>query len=106
MAKLTGTLPFPTTFGSKEQDDVFTKLKAASDALPEGQVVGFLMEFAAADSYAYYLVTRETKAGLEVMHVPYCDAWTVSPALIRGLTRRDVLAQREFQMVFGHSIAR
>jgi hypothetical protein len=106
MAKLTGTLPFPTQFGSKEQDDVFTKLKVASAALPEGQVVGFLMEFAAADSYAYYLVTRETKAGLEVMHVPYCDAWTAPPALIRGLTRRDVLALREFQQVFGHSIAR
>jgi hypothetical protein len=106
MAKLTGTLPFPTTFGSTAQDDEFEKLKVASAALPPGQVVGFLMEFAAADSYAYYLVTRETKAGLEVMHVPYCDAWTVSPALIRGLTRRDVLAQREFQMVFGHSIAR
>lgn len=66
----------------------FEKLQAESDALPEGDVVGALVMFPYADSYAIYRVVSAKP--LRLYHIPYSDAWHVSAATIRGLRLADV----------------
>jgi len=73
--------------------------------LPEGEVVGALLSWPRGDGKALYVVTKAKP--LTLQHVPYGDAWTVEPALIRGLTVADVrqMVQRERGMakLFGRS---
>lgn len=73
------------------QEIAFQKLVEASANLPEGEVVGALMKWPVADSYAWYLVTSDKP--LTLQYVPYCDGWTVPDALIRGVRKADVLDQ-------------
>lgn len=47
-----------------------------------------------ADSYAYYEVVKRTP--LQLRWIPYCDAWTASPAWIRGLRISDVEEQERW----------
>lgn len=97
MARLDPT-PYPlpplACWGAPAGPDLHTKafegLLAASHALPEGEVVGAMLRWQRADGYAWYRVSGA--APLSVQHVPAHDAWTVEPALIRGLSRADVLS--------------
>lgn len=57
-------------------------------------LVGALIQFPFADSYAMYRVTKDKP--LTLQHVPYYDAWQISAAHIRGLRRGDVV-----KMLFG-----
>jgi len=57
-------------------------------------LVGAVIQFPYADSYAVYRVTKDTP--LTLQHVPYYDAWQISAAHIRGLRRADVV-----KMLFG-----
>lgn len=90
MAKLSGSIDFPTSFanGAKEQLDALEALRVKSDSLPEGEVKGALIKFPVADGYAHYVVVNDRP--LEVRHVPFLDGYRVHPALIRGLTIKDV----------------
>ena len=47
-----------------------------------------------ADSAAYYYV--ESLRPLTLVHLPYCDAWQLPAAHIRGLTASEVKAVIEF----------
>lgn len=71
------------------QDAAMKKLQETSDALRGDEVVGGVLKFGRGDGYAIYVVTKEDP--LTLTHVPYCDAYAVEAALIRGLTRKDVL---------------
>lgn len=52
-------------------------------------LVDALIQFPYADSFAMYRVIKDTP--LTLQHVPYCDAWQISAAHIRGLRRADVV---------------
>lgn len=79
----------------KSQDEAFKKLSDASDAIdfnnPKASLKGAILQWPRADGYAVYIVTEDKP--LTIAHVPYGDAWSVEPALIRGLTRADVVQQ-------------
>lgn len=106
MAKLTGSVAFPPRdydnylanrkAGIVDPHDlVFAGLEARAAALPPGVIEGAILKFPVADGYAMYLVSKDTGRTVEVKHIPYGDAWQVHPALIRGLTRKDIVRQVE-----------
>lgn len=72
----------------KRSDAMFEKLTAEADALPEGEVVGAIIQFPRADGYAMYRVASAKP--LKLQHLPYGDAWHADPAMIRGLRLADV----------------
>lgn len=65
----------------------------ASERVPPNEVVNVVVSFPRGDGQAYYIVTKERP--LTLQWIPYGDAWTVEPALIRGLTKKDILAMRQ-----------
>lgn len=106
MAKLTGVLtPFPKFEFSgndweksmKAQNEALEELQRKSDTLPEGEVVGAVLSFQVADGYAMYLVTKAKGNSIELKHIPFCDDYSIAAAHIRGLTKQDALAQREWR---------
>lgn len=107
MAKLTGKVDFPKVdysgdwqTGSKAQQAALEELEKRSDALPEGEVVGAVIQFQVADGYAVYLVTKAKGNAIELKHIDYGDGYTIPPAHIRGLTRADVLQQLKIRKLF------
>jgi hypothetical protein len=107
MAKLTGTVSIPKeNYGGdflknlkagikSEHQKAVDALFEKAEAIPEGVIEGAILKFPVADGYALYLVTKDSKRGVELKHIPYGDAWQVHPALIRGLTRKDIVRQVE-----------
>ena len=100
MARLqkTAYAPFPNyndygdvMKGFEAQDKALAELQKASDALPEGEIVGAVLSWPRGDGQAYYIVTKASP--LTVAWIDAIDGWTVEAATIRGLTREDVLAQ-------------
>lgn len=87
---------------SVRSEKKFKELKDASDSLADGQVVGALLFFAYADSYAIYRVVSEKP--LKLQHIPYGDAWHVGDVMIRGLRLEDVQAmvsrERNLRLLF------
>jgi hypothetical protein len=59
----------------------------------EGDTVGEVLRWPRADSHAEYMVVSESP--LKLIHMSICDAWTIEPALIRGLRLTDVRAMVE-----------
>ncbi|MHA2063249.1 MAG: hypothetical protein ACXABY_02590 [Candidatus Thorarchaeota archaeon] len=77
---------------SWDETDHFKKmeeLQEISDNLPKGEIKGGLISFGVADGSAIYIVVK-TKP-LTLQHVPFCDGYSVHPALIRGLNKADIL---------------
>jgi len=68
-------------------DDYANKLKTTTGS----EFIGEYLKFPAADSYALYVVVKESP--LTLQHVDVGDGWQIPAAHIRGLTRADVLAQ-------------
>lgn len=106
MAKLTGSVALPEqdyrNYLANRKAGIKSAHDAAADALfekaaalPPGVIEGAILKFPVADGYAMYLVTKDTGRTVEVKHIPYSDAWQVHPALLRGLTRADVVRQVE-----------
>lgn len=99
MAKLApGSYPFPEFSGSwREQYDAqnaeLNRLTAEADA--NNSLVGQTLKWQRADGYAIYIVTSVRP--LTIQHVDIGDAWTIEPALIRGLNRADIeiMVERE-----------
>lgn len=81
------------TAAFQAHDAIYEKLQAASVALPEGEVVGAFLTFPVGDGRACYLVVRAHP--LTLQHVPVVDAYQIPSAHVRGITRREVLAQVE-----------
>jgi len=69
-------------------DEMFRTLVESAD---KHGVIGALLSFPVADGCAMYRVSKESPLTLE--HVPYGDAWQISPAHIRGINKADVLEQ-------------
>lgn len=90
-----GALEWPPLRGEgearKAESVRLQELIERSANLPEGEVVGALLRWQRGDGYAFYVVTKARP--LTVKLVPTGDAWQVEAALIRGLTRADVLEQ-------------
>ncbi len=82
----------------ENMDEVIRPLQEASNKIDARgartnkliSLVGALIRFPYADSYATYRVIKDTP--LTLQHVPYCDAWEIPVAHIRGLRRADVVA--------------
>lgn len=100
MALLDGTYPLTEFcfaslrggFDDTEHVREFEALRVASSKIdPAGSLVGALLSWQVADGYANYIVTKD--APLTVQHVPFMDAYTVDPALIKGLDPGDVRDQ-------------
>ena len=87
---------------------VFDRLVATSNALPPDELVGALLSWQRGDGCAYYLVTKERP--LTLQWVPFMDNWQVENALIRGITKADVLDQierdRKFRAFFAKEVNR
>lgn len=79
----------------KAQDAAVEELERISDNLAPGEVVGALLDFVVADGKALYVVVAATARSVSVAHVPFGDNYQVDPALIRGLTKKDVLQRLE-----------
>lgn len=98
MARVAVELIVPTLDDiQKHMDSLDSLVERSRKVDPQGEsLVGALLKFSVADGYAYYAVV-EDKGGdnFAVAHAPYLDAWTVHPALIRGLSRQDVIDQLE-----------
>lgn len=84
------------------QQTEMEKLRAKSRALPPGDIVGAVLQWQRADGYAIYIVTNDRP--LTVQHIDFMDGYTVEAALLRGLTKTDVLdmldRDRRFAAIF------
>lgn len=79
------------TFGTPDDphEKAMAEMRATSDALEDGDIVGFIMQFPWADGYAVYRVTKERP--LTLQHIDYGDAWQVPDAHLRGIRFEDVV---------------
>lgn len=85
MAKLDpDPYPLPAIDYSKGYPESNAAHDAAFDAIPADRII----QFPRGDGYALYLVKSVSPP--VVQHIPYGDAWTVEPALIRGLRAADL----------------
>lgn len=88
---------------AKREDKALAKLQKRSDSLPEGTVKGALLAFGVADGAAYYVVLIESP--LTIQHVPFCDAYHIPYAHVRGLRKADILSNlrydREMKALIG-----
>lgn len=89
----------------KEEIAEMQRLADVSNALAEGELVGGLLRFPVGDGYAQYLVIKDKP--LTLQHIPFFDAYSTDPALIRGLRRPDIeqrlAAERSFARLRGRS---
>jgi hypothetical protein len=58
---------------------------------PSGDLSGAVVKFQVADNYAYYVVIKDKPLTLQL--IPFCDAYQISDAHMRGLRREDVVQQ-------------
>ena len=76
----------------REEDAAFRRLMDAEATLGPDEVTGVLLRYGRGDGEAVYLVTKASP--LTVSLLVFGDCWTVEDALIRGLTKADVLAAK------------
>lgn len=88
MAKLDPT-PYPVPADFVAQNAELDRLHAYADTLDDSEYVGAIVRWQVADGYAEYLVTSMAGSGT-LQHLPFLDAYTVDPALIRGLRKQDI----------------
>ncbi len=79
----------PTDVYFKRIETELQKLQDASDALPVGQIVGYLAHFPRGDGHATYKVVKEKP--LQVVHIPHGDAWHTDAITMRGLRASDII---------------
>lgn len=84
--------------GFAKSETLFAELQATSRAVPldgspndKSDLTGIVLQFPFADGYAHYVVIKNKP--LTLQHIPFCDAWQVQPALIRGMRRVDIIDQ-------------
>lgn len=68
--------------------DYRAELKKVEDGLKKIEEEYDTLHFPVADGAAIYAV--HSYKPLQIFHVPFLDAWHADPALIRGLTTKDV----------------
>jgi hypothetical protein len=71
-------------------------LKSTLREKNSGDLVGEIIQWPAADSYAYYVVVKQIPR-LVLAHVKMGDGWTVDPAQIRGLRIADARKMVEWR---------
>lgn len=103
MAKL-HPMPYPAPLDFGAQCDELDRLHARARTLDDDEYVGAIVRWQVADGYAEYLVTSMAGSGT-LQHLPFLDAYTVDPALIRGLRKSDIKervdASRRLDRAFG-----
>jgi len=72
--------------------------KSLRDNAPEGSIVGEILRYTVADSYAIYLITSEKP--LTLTHIGLYDGYRVHPAQIKGMTLKSVRAEVELSRKF------
>jgi hypothetical protein len=81
----------------------YGRLVSYSRTLDDSEYVGAIVRWPVADGHAAYLVTSMEGSGT-LQHIPFAHAYTVDPAMIRGLRKADIKAnvdrQRSFDRVF------
>jgi hypothetical protein len=70
------------------QDAAWNELYERSANLPEGEIVGAMLQWGRGDGHACYVVTNDRP--LTIAWTPIVDNWQIEPALIRGLNKSDV----------------
>jgi hypothetical protein len=90
--------------GESEHEKAFNRLMAVSDALPEGEIKGAVLQFQVADNYAYYVVTKARP--LTVKHIDWLDGYQIPAAHLRGLNKQDVLEQLAWRKRWSEAVAR
>ena len=84
-------LPYAEIHDAEERQlaDLKTKLRArAKTTGPDGDLVGEVVHFPAADSSAQYIVSSVSP--LTLAHLDICDGWHAHHATIRGMRLQDV----------------
>jgi hypothetical protein len=89
LAKDSIAIPFDYSEGwqQREQDALDAAAKSARSKA-EGEFVGEILRWQRADGYAVYMVVKQKP--LTLAHVGVGDAYSIEPALIRGLNLADV----------------
>jgi len=88
----------------KRTQALLEELYAKSNKLNlKGDLTGAMLKFPVADGYAFYQVVKAKP--LQVMHIPYGDAWQVDGIMIRGLrvddVREELRRERTMAKLFG-----
>lgn len=71
-----------------QEDDQLYRYRQQFKAEHPGDLVGEVVKWQRADGYAQYMVVCEEP--LQLAHLNMGDAWTIEPALIRGLILEDI----------------
>jgi len=87
MAKLLST-PAVGEWNKLDHESFSEYMKRTGEEIKRLQNTEKVIMFPVADGYAYYVVVSEKP--LTMQWVPYGDRWQVHPALIRGLTLKEV----------------
>lgn len=74
----------------KAEADYIERLATWLRSTRQGELVGKVVRFPAADSYAQYMVASEKP--LHLVHLPIGDAWQIPAAHARGLRLSDIRA--------------
>ena len=80
----------------KLHQEALDELIKKSNALPEGELKGYVFSEPVADGSAYYLV--DSVKPLVVRHIPFLDGYRVQPYTIRGLTINDLKRRQKLSL--------
>lgn len=72
------------------EQEQLEQLSARSRVLPSCKIIGGVVRFAVADSYAIYLITREKP--LTLCQLPIGSGWHIPDAHMRGLNKEDIVS--------------
>ncbi len=98
--------PIPGDWSFSTDTDYFARTSEQLEALREKSknvdlkttIVGVVVNFPIADGYAWYVVSKERP--LTLQHIPFCDAWQITPAHLRGLGKSDIVDMETRARVF------
>ncbi|RYD79752.1 MAG: hypothetical protein EOP84_12675 [Verrucomicrobiaceae bacterium] len=75
--------------------DFAERERADAAAKTAGTLVGRTVKFPAADSYAYYVVSKATKATVTLVHAPLGDGWKADAVeMVNGKFPRAAIETR------------
>lgn len=77
----------------KQQQKRLGELTDAAKNTPKGSLVGVLVQTGVADGTAIYIVTKESP--LTLKHIPYSDGYQMNGYMMKGITKKDLLQERE-----------
>lgn len=105
----------PNTLDFEKETELLKKLQAESDALPDPRkakytdelpacVKGRLINLPIADGRAWYKVTSAKP--LKLLHLNFCDGYSISPITLRGLRLIDVANMVARELKWDEAVAK